>query len=134
MGIQLCVHISFSCWCHFVLSGIAECPPCDPHIQYIAKSTFSIDSSATITADTANELSDVDSFGSVEEVIKALLNFKDSRWALHGGNLNSNLNSKTLVLKDSSIRSIWTYLTASPCYTTNTNKLDNTTNKYHKHD
>ncbi|XP_076468272.1 protein furry-like isoform X4 [Babylonia areolata] len=56
-----------------------ECPPCDPHIQYIAKSTFSIDSSATITADTANELSDVDSFGTVEEVIKALLNFKDSR-------------------------------------------------------
>ncbi|XP_070197468.1 protein furry-like isoform X3 [Littorina saxatilis] len=56
-----------------------ECPPCDPHTAYIAKSTFSIDSSATITADTANELSDVDSFGSVEEVIKALLNFKDSR-------------------------------------------------------
>ena len=33
----------------------------------------------------------------------------------------SNSNSKTLILKDSSIRSIWTYLTASPCYTTNTN-------------
>ena len=32
-------------------------------------------------------------------------------------------NSKTLILKDSSVRSIWTYLTASPCYTTNTNKL-----------
>ena len=31
--------------------------------------------------------------------------------------------SKTLILKDSSVRSIWTYLTASPCYTTNTNKL-----------
>ena len=28
------------------------------------------------------------------------------------------LNSKTLILKDSSIRSIWTYLTASLCYTT----------------
>ena len=41
-----------------------------------------------------------------------------------------NLNLKTLVLKDSSVRSIWTYLTASPCYTTNTNKHDNTTNKY----
>ena len=26
-----------------------------------------------------------------------------------------NSNSKTLILKDSSIRSIWTYLTASPC-------------------
>ena len=34
-------------------------------------------------------------------------------------------NSITLILKDSSIR---TYLTASPCYTTNRNKLDNTTN------
>ena len=33
-----------------------------------------------------------------------------------------NSNSKTLILKDSSVRSIWTYLTASPCYTTNTNK------------
>ena len=39
-----------------------------------------------------------------------------------------NSNSKTLILKDSSVRSIWTYLTASPCYTTNTNKHDNTTN------
>ena len=29
-------------------------------------------------------------------------------------------NSKTLILKDSSIRSIWTYLTANPCHTTNT--------------
>ena len=26
-----------------------------------------------------------------------------------------NSNSKTLILKDSSVRSIWTYLTASPC-------------------
>ena len=43
-------------------------------------------------------------------------------------------NSKTLILKDSSVRSIWTYLTASPCYTTNTNKHDNTTNKHYKHD
>ena len=31
-------------------------------------------------------------------------------------------SSKTLILKDSSVRSIWTYLTASPCYATNTNK------------
>ena len=47
---------------------------------------------------------------------------------------NSNSNSKTLILKDSSVRSIWTYLRASPYYTTNTNKHDNTTNKYYKHD
>ena len=31
-----------------------------------------------------------------------------------------NSNSKTLILKDSSVRSIWTCLTASPCYTTTT--------------
>ena len=41
-------------------------------------------------------------------------------------------NSKTLILKDSSVRSIWTYLTGSPCYTTNTNNYDYTTNKYYK--
>ena len=29
-------------------------------------------------------------------------------------------NSKIFILKDSSVRSIWIYLTASPCYTTNT--------------
>ena len=29
-------------------------------------------------------------------------------------------NSKNFILKDSSVRSIWIYLTASPCYTTNT--------------
>ena len=40
-----------------------------------------------------------------------------------------NSKSKTLILKDSSVRSIWTYLTASPCYTTNTNKHDFTTNR-----
>ena len=45
-----------------------------------------------------------------------------------------NSNSKTLILKDSSVRSIWTYLTASPCYTTKTNKHGNTTNKYYKID
>ena len=33
-----------------------------------------------------------------------------------------------------SIRPIWTYVTANPCYTTNTNKHDNTTDKYYKHD
>ena len=37
-----------------------------------------------------------------------------------GGELKLEL--KTLILKDSSVRSIWTYLTASPCYTTNTNR------------
>ena len=47
---------------------------------------------------------------------------------------NSNSNSKTLILKDSSVRSILTYLTASPCYTTNTNKHDYTTNKYYKNE
>ena len=41
---------------------------------------------------------------------------------------NSNSNSKTLILKDSSVRSIWTYLTARPCYTTNTNKHHIATN------
>ena len=45
-----------------------------------------------------------------------------------------NSNSKTLILKDNSGWSIWTYPTASPCYITNTNKHDNTTNKYYKHD
>ena len=33
-------------------------------------------------------------------------------------------NSKTLILEENSVKSIWTYLTASPCYTTNTNKHD----------
>ena len=40
-----------------------------------------------------------------------------------------NSNSKTLILKDSSVRSVWAYLTASPCYNTNINKHDNITNK-----
>ena len=35
-----------------------------------------------------------------------------------------NSNLKTLILRDSSVRSVWTYLTASPCYTTNINKKD----------
>ena len=30
------------------------------------------------------------------------------------------------MLTDSSVRFVWTYLTASPCYTTNTNKYDYT--------
>ena len=42
--------------------------------------------------------------------------------------LEENSNSKTLTIKDSSVRSIWTYLTASPCFTTNTNKHNYTTN------
>ena len=41
---------------------------------------------------------------------------------------NTKSNSKRLILKDSSIQSIWTSLTVSPCYTTNTNKHDYTTN------
>ena len=36
---------------------------------------------------------------------------------------------KTLIFNDSSVRSIWAYLTASPCYTTNTTKHDYTTNR-----
>ena len=44
-----------------------------------------------------------------------------------GGRERDRENSKTLILKASSVRSIWTYLTASPCYTTNTNKHSYTT-------
>ena len=54
------------------------------------------------------------------------------RYTLRGERENSNSNSKTLILKDSSIRSIWTYLTASPCYSTNTSKHGDTTNRYYK--
>ena len=43
-----------------------------------------------------------------------------------------NSNPKTLILKDSSVRSIWIYVTASPCYTTNANKHNYTTNRYYK--
>ncbi|XP_025086109.1 protein furry homolog isoform X4 [Pomacea canaliculata] len=56
-----------------------DIPSVEPQTQYITKSTFSIDSSATITAETSNELSDVDSFGSVDEIIKAILSFMDTR-------------------------------------------------------
>ena len=38
------------------------------------------------------------------------------------GGVERNSNSETLILKNSSVRSIWTHLTASLCYTTNTNK------------
>ena len=50
-------------------------------------------------------------------------------------NSTSNSNSKTLILKDSSVRSIWIYLTASPCVATNTNKHDYrlTTNRHDKY-
>ena len=44
-----------------------------------------------------------------------------------GWRKNSNSNSKTLMLKDSSVRSIWTYVTASLCHTTNINKHGYTT-------
>ena len=43
------------------------------------------------------------------------------------------LKLKNPTLKDSSIRTICTYLTASPCYNTNTNKHNNTTNKHYEH-
>ena len=33
-------------------------------------------------------------------------------------------NPKTLILQDSSVRSIWTYPTANPCYTTNKHKRE----------
>ena len=48
------------------------------------------------------------------------------------GGRGGDSNSKILILKDSSVRSIWTYLTASPCYTTNSNKHNNTANRYYK--
>ena len=52
----------------------------------------------------------------------------------HRDTERENSNSKTVILKDSTVRSIWTYLKASSCYTTNTNKHDSTTNKYYKFD
>ena len=55
-------------------------------------------------------------------------------WPHHWGKgTDLKLISETLILKDSSVRSIWTYLTASPCCTTNTNKHDCTINRYYKH-
>ena len=50
----------------------------------------------------------------------------------NASDLNSNSNSKNVILKDSSVWSIWTHVTASPCYTTDTNKHDYTTNSYNK--
>ena len=43
-----------------------------------------------------------------------------------GGGGRGDSNSKTLILKDSSVRSIWPYLTASPCYSTNTGQVSTT--------
>ena len=43
------------------------------------------------------------------------------------------LKLETLILKDSSVRSIWTYLTVSPYYTTSTNMHDYAINRY-KHE
>ena len=54
--------------------------------------------------------------------------FENTEREREGGGGCSN-SKKTLIFKDSSVRSTWTYLTASPCYTTNTNKHDNTTNR-----
>ena len=43
--------------------------------------------------------------------------------------IHVNSNSKALTLK-SSVRSIWTYLTASPYYTTNINKHNYSTSRH----
>ncbi|XP_059157209.1 protein furry homolog isoform X2 [Physella acuta] len=56
-----------------------ETPSRDPYIQYITKSTFSIDSSATVTPDSSSDYTDPDSLGTVDDVIRALLNFMESR-------------------------------------------------------
>ena len=48
--------------------------------------------------------------------------FSDLYLSVNRSERDLNSKSKTLILKDSSVRSIWTYLTASPCYTTNTNR------------
>ena len=57
---------------------------------------------------------------------------KNKRFTRLNFNRLLELELENFNIKDSSVRSIWTYLTASPCYTTNTNK-HNTTNKYCKH-
>ena len=41
-----------------------------------------------------------------------------------GRGKRENSSSKTLILKDSRVRSIWTYLTATPCYTTRQREKD----------
>ena len=83
-----------------------------------------------------------------EEVVTCLAHSKErfkpslaEYWRAEGGaryiklplGLKENSNSKTLIFKYSSVGSIWTCLTASPCYTTNTNKHDYTTNGYYKY-
>ncbi|KAK6173602.1 hypothetical protein SNE40_017022 [Patella caerulea] len=58
-----------------------ETPPREanlPH-QMIARSTFSIDSSATITPETTSTMADPDSFNTVEEVAQCILNFMDNK-------------------------------------------------------
>ena len=40
--------------------------------------------------------------------------------------LKVELGLKTLIVKDSNVRSIWAYLTASSCYTTNTTLISTT--------
>ncbi|XP_012945432.1 protein furry homolog isoform X2 [Aplysia californica] len=56
-----------------------ETPSRDPHIQYITKSTFSIDSSATMTPDSTTEYTDPEMLSTVDDVIKAMLSFMESR-------------------------------------------------------
>ncbi|BFZ15206.1 hypothetical protein BsWGS_18245 [Bradybaena similaris] len=56
-----------------------ETPSRDPHIQYITKSTFSIDSSATVTPDSTSDYTDPEMLETVDEVIRAMLNFMESR-------------------------------------------------------
>ena len=48
-----------------------------------------------------------------------------------GDGERENSNSKPLVPKDSSVRSIWTYLIAIPCYATSTNKHEYATSRYY---
>ncbi|GFR96359.1 furry [Elysia marginata] len=56
-----------------------ETPSRDPHTQYITKSTFSIDSSATVTPDNAPEYADPELLNTVDEIIRAILGFLDTR-------------------------------------------------------
>ncbi|GFN79511.1 protein furry homolog isoform x3, partial [Plakobranchus ocellatus] len=56
-----------------------ETPSRDPHTQYITKSTFSIDSSATVTPDNGPEYADPELLNTVDEIIRAILSFMDAR-------------------------------------------------------
>ncbi|KAK3798079.1 hypothetical protein RRG08_034635 [Elysia crispata] len=56
-----------------------ETPSRDPHTQYITKSTFSIDSSATVTPENAPEYADPELLNTVDEIIRAILSFLDTR-------------------------------------------------------